>query len=878
MNYFLKRLNDEIRECKNLENQDWWFFYEQIRFEFIIIFILSYFFDKNFQLLDIDLKSEIIEDLSKPSIWTLISIIRKLDKDWDLQWTNRYLMWILDVYPWFRNNTIWHWYVFWDKKADFAKYLENLYKNLMSKTELSVTKGELWFINENSDIIYIENISPWYSNWYSISHDWNKTSWNCPLQTKEFDPNHVYCQLWPYKYFCLSPFIHIEDTGKKMYLFKWIKDILSLKVQYNQLFETSSNFCKEWPKIWEMTINEEWNRQISINKTIRNKITLNDSIETYIQTWVEEDVKEFLISNRSSVAATIWWHWWVWKTALIQYVNNEIFQNSKKYFDYIIFLSFKDRRYNWYRWQIEEISSSERITCFTDVIRRMNEVIFSEESDNIDNIVNNEDKILTIIDDFETIEENEKKSIINFIDKLNVNNHKVIITTRTSYLTNVWKELPIKEFDVDKTIEFLLKYIHPKLGFIQYETIKNQINEEIKKQIFNVTSWRPLFILQFWILLIQNKNIKASLDRSWDIKNSEEAIEFLYWRIYNSLSEDAQNAFVAIWLLVDKDKPVGEIDRIKFILNIDESKFVNSFEELIKLKIVEIKWNELFTVYAPEIIGIMRKYLKTNYNCVKYSEKYNEISKGVWPIGNSLLIRANDLRDKDPQNAVVSYLELINNKTYSKDIRKKAILNLANFYKLYLWKSIEDYIDLFKDNYDDFINDIDYSLTYSSHLNHINTDSSRKESMNILLSVNKKYSLDDDDKLKVLSLIVINLSRNIILERNNLNTQSKYKEILEDDYYKRRKEIRVVMRNIDSIYWIGLFNKIKKNIDRISSNGILSEYCISALKQYTEICIRINKYEEAKEICIFCINNFKEHGGFFEAKKTLAEYFQKNNT
>jgi hypothetical protein len=126
----------------------------------------------------------------------------------------------------------------------------------------------------------------------------------------------------------------------------------------------------------------------------------------YIDVGIKREIRDFLLKSKSSVCATVWGHGGVGKTAAVQSLCEDLGKKSTRYFDYIVFLSAKDRFYNYYTGQIASLSGS--IDSFQGMVRCINSVIGSDMHNSIDPILNSEFRILIIIDDYETFPASEK--------------------------------------------------------------------------------------------------------------------------------------------------------------------------------------------------------------------------------------------------------------------------------------------------------------------------------------------------------------------------------------------------------------------------------------------------------------------------------------
>jgi hypothetical protein len=92
------------------------------------------------------------------------------------------------------------------------------------------------------------------------------------------------------------------------------------------------------------------------------------------------------------------------------------------------------------------------------------------------------------------------------------------------------------------------------------------------KMVHNITSGRPLFVYQFAYIWMQSGTIDSALAR--DIKQEKQAIDFLYGRIYDYLSTISKDIFVAIGQIVADDDLTNLIDKVRYILNLEENDCV----------------------------------------------------------------------------------------------------------------------------------------------------------------------------------------------------------------------------------------------------------------------------------------------------------------
>lgn len=124
MNYILSRIDRKINFLES-ENQiiDLKVYY-QTKFEFYLIIILGYLWNKNLSKIDINDKEYILTNILKPSIGTVVSLIRKLDLENEFFGNKKLkkLNQIIDEYPNFRNEKIGHGYSYEDDAEAYNKF------------------------------------------------------------------------------------------------------------------------------------------------------------------------------------------------------------------------------------------------------------------------------------------------------------------------------------------------------------------------------------------------------------------------------------------------------------------------------------------------------------------------------------------------------------------------------------------------------------------------------------------------------------------------------------------------------------------------------------------------------------------------------------
>ncbi|AXE21815.1 hypothetical protein DR864_28495 (plasmid) [Runella rosea] len=569
MDYIRKQVQQRIEFLQSMGEKSALKIHYQARFEYILVYLVGYLWNKNIDKLDYEDKEYVFQNIIKPTIGSIVSICRKLDIDKEIFKSGK-LNQAFEKYPSVRNELLGHGFVYEDAPEKVLTALQELYD--------SISYSNLPILIENVDLIFVTSFdSNIYKGISYKSDGTNYSPWSCPKNIHEFKTNSLYGSYGLNQYFRLSPFVEMSAFGREIYFFNSIDEKLTGNVKYNRLLETGILY-KEWEEFCELDITNDGIKIKSHNGTIRN--VYENNYKKYIDIGIKRRLKDFLLKNKSSVCATVWGHGGVGKTATIQSLCEDLANDERKFFDYIVFLSAKDRKYDYYTGNIEEIS--DKIATLPELIKGINKVLFNNDDDDDPSAIVDikGKKLLLVIDDFETFPKEEKDKIDLFISELNTNNHKVIITTRAANI-NIGQEFQTNELTENETTRFLLEVIkNEELG--NEITIKQQLETTEKSHmVFEITSGRPLFIFQFAFILGQKGFADAI---NYKIKEGDTAISFLFGRIYEYLSPKAKDLFVVLSLLDDLS---NVIEKAQYILNLEHEPdiFNSAVNELVKLKL-----------------------------------------------------------------------------------------------------------------------------------------------------------------------------------------------------------------------------------------------------------------------------------------------------
>lgn len=849
----------------------------RIRIEYNLLFLLGYLWNKNVEKVDIQEKDYIYKNIVKPTIGQVINICKKLDVDNEFFKSNAVNS-AIDNYRIIRNEKLGHGYLFSKDIPEFLADLKGLYEKLLRAIKHPIFDKDVDFIKVNK----IENNT--YKGISYKSNGANFTHWTIPIQAKEFQVGSLYLCYENNSYFRLSPFIEL-DNANQAYTFYSVEDRLLGKLRYNGIFETSENKkFKEWEELCVLDLENDGTRRRSVNGTVLN--VFDNNYTKYIDiSIIKNSIKDFL-QAKSSVCLTVWGHGGVGKTATVQSVCEDLSFHDKKQFDYIIFLSAKDIRYDYYIGEIKEEDVNGRIENFEAIIQNINFILTGHHNSDAESILNYQGQMLIVIDDFETFEQDDREKISDFINKLDIRHHKVIITTRLFNLDVVGLKVTTNELNEKDTIKFLLKVIENELPELNINLIKNAVNQiDNSSKIYHITSGRPLFIFQFAFTIGTQGSIENAL--KFDISNTEKAIKFLYGRVYNSLSKTAKDIFVVISLLVTQSSLSNVIDKIKYILGLEnrEDEFYSAIIELRTLKIITIdEEKKFFEIYSKEILQIMSDFFESRERNFKGSciARFNQVNKDKeLDAEQSLLRNANESRlSKSKEEVIKNYREIILRNTSPDDVKLNAILNLS----AYLVGRSEHRLAIqqFEEFYHRFNNNGLFAKMYAVYLwSNTNDNGQKKLAINVLLEYTSLgFNLNSELNLEIAGMLLMYRCISMQTDWQELEDRKRYKEISFLDFDKLRKDQEQVCLQIHNDQGIKLFRYIEtKKLTDFSTAGV-KQNVISGLFQFTEICINLYKFDLAKEICeyilYFAPKHFHSQFEFKLKKIKSLIYHQKN--
>lgn len=853
--------------------------YHQARTEYFLVLILAYLWNRNINTDSISSKDklEISNKISSKNftIGTLIKVIESLDVENEIVYDVD-VKTLFDTYRETRNEEIGHGFSFSDASDELI--------NAFIKMHQSFSSLNTFLFKNNFDIILVIQEDSHSYKGINLKSDGSLEIWSCRKSANiALNINCTYLQYSHcgiFEYFRLSPFIGVEREGGtniNYYIFNKINNIYTGCVTYNYLSKTGKKTDIAWVELANLDIITDGQVKVSKNGTTINVFEPN--YKRFIDVGATKDiVNEFLTKNKSNVCANLWGHGGVGKTATIQKVCEELISTKNKHFKYILFLSAKNTLFNTETGHTEEISEDYRVDDYESLLKGINAIVFREMDNNIGEIENkikefNEGKILLIVDDYESFQNIEKEKVIKFIGTLNIEYHKVIITTRSTVEIEGSKPVPISELDISNTILFFRELLSKDNNIP--DSKKNKINKSLETQInkqklLTITDGRPLFITYLANILTRIE-FEEALEQ--DIKSSKAAINFLFGKLFTYLTDKAKLLFLAIGQMDKSEDLTYSLSHVRFVSKLDTDEdmemFNDGINELEKYKIVKLDDSKLlFRLWAEELLGPMNEsfqsYDDNNFKSVVIQRaKLIKQNKKAETIQEILFHEAEKLRiDGNKKEATVesAYRRVINSNETSRELKLQAINKLANYFitEGNRGKAIKVYSDFELEfaNDPDYVKKFAYICYGSKERNH------RNKSIQVLLDfINYKHNrnaLPDGLKLELYGIIVMRKTtfahENIERERNKLLIRI----ISESDFDKRILEFSNLLRSILNHEGYLLFEGIKKvNTNNLSKNE--KHYIFNGLYHFVEVCIKLQKFEKANDVCSYIFENAPFH-------------------
>jgi hypothetical protein len=214
MDYIRKQIDQRIDFLQSMGDQNALKQHFQSRFEYVLVYLLAYLWNKNLENLDYEDKEFVFRSIIKPTIGSMVAICRKLDVEKEVFKKSK-LSQALDEYPAVRNEMLGHGFVYEDAPEKLLSVLQELYDHVLS--------SDLPVLKDNVDLVSVTALSNGTYKGILYKNDGsNYTPWSCPERAMNFEIGSLYATNALNSYFRLSPFIEIISYGKELYFFNTI--------------------------------------------------------------------------------------------------------------------------------------------------------------------------------------------------------------------------------------------------------------------------------------------------------------------------------------------------------------------------------------------------------------------------------------------------------------------------------------------------------------------------------------------------------------------------------------------------------------------------------------------------------------------------------
>ncbi|WP_433745195.1 NB-ARC domain-containing protein [Falsibacillus pallidus] len=686
MDFIINKFNNRIKRYRRKKNTVIFQSILRQRTDYLLTLSIAYLLEKNKNEIDFDSHSKFIYDSSKLSTGHYIKYLREFDLLKEI-FVNKKVKETLNNFPNIRNNRYAHGFTMTESEPNkFNDYMIDLYEILIN--EIEFLKSEYFYY-------YVEGKEQDEYFGYRIGPDGEFDEWS--ITPKSFFGSklklyntYISTPSKPNFYIKVSPFIQLQDEETAL-LFLNLEEKLTGRIKYSKILSEDESYL-EWEEIKDLFYSPDQERKLSLNGLIMNKFENNYTEYFNLDDNLEKSINDFLIKNTSSVALTLWGHGGVGKTALVQSTCNKLFNDPKKFFDYVVFISAKDRKFNYMSGEIEPLENN--IRSLNEVLYKISQVLFEpmleydyflQKIDEFkDKIFSISQKVLLVIDDFETFDVSEREQIIEFVKKLDINHHKVIFTSRIKHgLTG--EQLTSVELDKSASADFLTKVFKSEFNW-NVERIAELVSDSSKIELIHkATEGRPLFLYQFAYMYKSYNFVDYHFKM---LATNENAKKFLYERLYDYLSNEAKLIFKYSYPIIIKESLSINISVLRYLLNELQCQFNvdDALDELNNLRITTKDSTDLHRIYSEDILKIMGDYY--NGNDIAIKETIISIIEQIGWKNNTtniyidLLDKLNRDRDyKSEQENIDAYRKLLNDNNCSVEIKIKAFSSITGYLK-----------------------------------------------------------------------------------------------------------------------------------------------------------------------------------------------------
>lgn len=550
MDYITARILDDINFFRKKNSPNIYSTlaqYYRMLFEYHITLMFACLWDRREYSISIETRREMIQAMSKPILGKTLNFIRELNcvgvPIFDL--SDEYEKNICDFIN-CRNRSFGHSIIVPNIQEE--TYME-IYKNLEKLyNRLAVFEQDFW----GDDCEFHLRTDPEDAAQIIVFQPYRRPTFRDVEKkiAQDYKQNDLYfsCNKGTFK---VSPFLlALEHNGINydFYYFAQYK-LQSGKFDYYRVSEinddfkfskTFPNFFTNYRQVGKYTIRRA-------NGVVSNKFKNNYDYFVDIAPFTKyvTQIWDFLLNNQSNTCLTIRGGGGIGKTALVQYIcTKNLFETSctaNPKFNCVIFCSAKDREFRLntmtQRGQIYSIDEENVIDSYREILRTVCRVLeIGIEPDSEENIAEIEECILKesglllIVDDFETLSDTEKTKVVALITRMNINRHKVLITTRSQYM--IGSTYDVERMDEEQVISFMKKRfenITNPNSAVQQQFRDLLSRKGMREKIYSATMGLPLLAIQLATLL----PLKGFTEKLLSNNFNGDAEDFLLGRLYS---------------------------------------------------------------------------------------------------------------------------------------------------------------------------------------------------------------------------------------------------------------------------------------------------------------------------------------------------------
>lgn len=584
--------------------------YYRMLFEYHLTLMFSCIWDRKSNRLPLDMRRDIMQKMSKPPLGVVLECLLQMNEIGEqVFYLSRDYESLMKEYISVRNKNFGHGIVVPNIQesvyAEICNTLENLHRRLcVFEKEFFDEDCEFRMRQDPAEqgqiIVFPANSKPKY-------RDIEKSI------AEDYQQGQLYYYSRKDGNFKISPFVIAKERSSTNYDFYYFTEYKIQNGKFDYLLASEiredNKFSQNEVSFFTSYRKENAHTICRANGVISNKFANNYDYFVNIEPFTDyvKQIWEFLTKNQSNTCLTIRGSGGIGKTALIHYVCTKyIFEptHPATKFTSVIFCSAKDRELVFdsmtQREKIRSITSDQVISSYCDILRTICKVLeINIEPDSekniaaIENDILNESGLLLIVDDFETLADEEKNKVIKLIDRMSIKRHKVLITTRSQYLVGI-------SYDLNQMNEMqIISFMDQRFSqiFNPNSNSRQKFRELIKKvgsqKIYELTLGLPLLAIQAATLM----TLDDFSEKIFSGKIGTAAEEFLLGRLYSYFpTPTLKMLFMIIAFFVKYDLSNISLKDLRIFYrlfcirrNLSDVDFEKDLQELKKFNIIHIE-------------------------------------------------------------------------------------------------------------------------------------------------------------------------------------------------------------------------------------------------------------------------------------------------